>query len=222
MSPEYGATCGFFPVDDETLRYLRLTGRSEERVALVEAYCKENMPLARPGRARDLLAGRRARPLDRRAVARRPAAAAGPDRALRDARTAFLEALADLRRRLRERDRRRDRRDRSRRATRRRADARRSRAARRPTRRRAPCRAPARPRRPLRARRRDRRSSSHGAVVIAAITSCTNTSNPAVMVGAGLLAKKAVERGLTRQAVGQDEPRARLEGRDRVLRARRA
>ena len=42
MSPEYGATCGFFPVDDETLRYLRLTGRSEERVALVEAYCKEN------------------------------------------------------------------------------------------------------------------------------------------------------------------------------------
>src|SRR5689334_10660670 len=42
MSPEYGATCGFFPVDDETLRYLRLTGRPEERVALVEAYCKEN------------------------------------------------------------------------------------------------------------------------------------------------------------------------------------
>jgi len=43
MSPEYGATCGFFPVDDETLRYLRLTGRSDERVALVETYCKENM-----------------------------------------------------------------------------------------------------------------------------------------------------------------------------------
>src|SRR5256712_6305731 len=42
MSPEYGATCGFFPVDDETLKYLRLTGRDEERVALVEAYCKEN------------------------------------------------------------------------------------------------------------------------------------------------------------------------------------
>ena len=42
MSPEYGATCGFFPVDAETLRYLRLTGRPEERVALVEAYCKEN------------------------------------------------------------------------------------------------------------------------------------------------------------------------------------
>src|SRR5262249_30458944 len=43
MSPEYGATCGFFPVDDVTLAYLRLTGRSEQRVALVEAYCKENM-----------------------------------------------------------------------------------------------------------------------------------------------------------------------------------
>src|SRR5439155_17866493 len=42
MSPEYGATCGFFPVDDETLKYLRLTGRDEDRVALVEAYCKEN------------------------------------------------------------------------------------------------------------------------------------------------------------------------------------
>ena len=43
MSPEYGATCGFFPVDDETLHYLRLTGRPDERIALVEAYCKENM-----------------------------------------------------------------------------------------------------------------------------------------------------------------------------------
>ena len=41
MAPEYGATCGFFPVDEETLRYLRLTGRSEEQIALVEAYCKE-------------------------------------------------------------------------------------------------------------------------------------------------------------------------------------
>src|SRR5207248_831710 len=43
MSPEYGATCGFFPVDEQTLDYLRLTGRTEERLALVEAYCKENM-----------------------------------------------------------------------------------------------------------------------------------------------------------------------------------
>ena len=58
--------------------------------------------------------------------------------------------------------------------------------------------------------------SDHGAVVIAAITSCTNTSNPSVMIGAGLLAKKAVERGLQREAVGEDEPGARLEGRDRL------
>src|SRR5262249_24458676 len=43
MSPEYGATCGFFPVDEKTLDYLRLTGRSEERLALVDAYCKENL-----------------------------------------------------------------------------------------------------------------------------------------------------------------------------------
>ena len=43
MSPEYGATCGFFPVDEMTLDYLRLTGRSAERIALVEAYCKENL-----------------------------------------------------------------------------------------------------------------------------------------------------------------------------------
>ena len=83
MSPEYGATCGFFPVDDETLRYLRLTGRDDERVALVEAYCKENLLWHDPTEPADVLAGRRARPLDRRAVARRAAAAAGPDRALR-------------------------------------------------------------------------------------------------------------------------------------------
>src|SRR5205814_5485665 len=50
MSPEYGATCGFFPVDDETLRYLRLTGRDEGRVALVETYCKENALWHEPGR----------------------------------------------------------------------------------------------------------------------------------------------------------------------------
>ena len=54
----------------------------------------------------------------------------------------------------------------------------------------------------------------HGSVVIAAITSCTNTSNPSVMLAAGLLARKAVARGLAREAVGEDEPRARLEGGD--------
>ena len=58
----------------------------------------------------------------------------------------------------------------------------------------------------------------HGAVVIAAITSCTNTSNPSVMIGAGLLAKKAVERGLTRKPWVKTQPGARLEGRHRVSR----
>ena len=78
MSPEYGATCGFFPVDDETLEYLRLTGRDEERVALVEAYCKENALWHDPDHQPDVLAGRRARPRERRAVARRAAPPAGP------------------------------------------------------------------------------------------------------------------------------------------------
>jgi aconitate hydratase len=59
-------------------------------------------------------------------------------------------------------------------------------------------------------------------VVIAAITSCTNTSNPSVMLAAGLLAKKAVERGLKRQAVGEDQPGARLEGGDRLSTAKPA
>ena len=63
-------------------------------------------------------------------------------------------------------------------------------------------------------RRRVRSELQHGSVVIAAITSCTNTSNPSVMMAAGLLAKKAVERGLTDQAVGQDEPGAGVEGGD--------
>ena len=62
----------------------------------------------------------------------------------------------------------------------------------------------------------------HGAVVIAAITSCTNTSNPSVMVAAGLLARKAVERGLRVEAVGEDEPRAGLPRRHRLPGARRA
>src|SRR5438552_12032937 len=92
MSPEYGATCGFFPVDDETLKYLRLTGRSDEHVALVEAYCKENLlwhdPEDHPTYSQvvelDLadvepsLAGPR-RPQDRVALA--------------DAKNAFIEAL---------------------------------------------------------------------------------------------------------------------------------
>ena len=222
MSPEYGATCGFFPVDEETLRYLRLTGRDEERVALVEAYCKENLLWHDPSEPAtysqvvelDLssvepsLAGPR-RPQDRIALA--------------DAKRAFLEALPTLRRRLRERGRRGGCGvvPRERPAVRTPIRARRSRRA-------AGVQAapvavvPARTRDRVRARRRRLVHLDHGAVVIAAITSCTNTSNPSVMVAAGLLAKKAVERGPRPAPVGQVEPRARLEGRQRLLRPRRA
>jgi aconitate hydratase len=158
MSPEYGATCGFFPVDDETLRYLRLTGRSDELAGLVEAYCKENLLWHEPsaparytqvveldlGDVEPSLAGPR-RPQDRVP--------------LRTAKESFEDALPDL-------------------GVERGAVA-----------------------TLVEAHLEDgeRVELDHGAVVIAAITSCTNTSNPAVMVAAGLLAKNAVERGLTRR-----------------------
>jgi aconitate hydratase len=92
MSPEYGATCGFFPVDDETLKYLRLTGRDRERIALVEAYCKENAlwhdPEEEPTYSQVV-------ELDLSSV---EPSLAGPRRpqdrvALKDAKYSFLEAL---------------------------------------------------------------------------------------------------------------------------------
>ncbi len=198
MSPEYGATCGFFPVDAETLRYLRLTGRSPERIALVEAYCKENALWHDPdepptysevveldlGTVEPSLAGPR-RPQDRVPLA-------SAKRAFLDALPSFGvdygngqdEALAET----------------------------------------FPASDPLASATPGHGEVRADASVAtgprvvlaeptsvevtyggetfhlhHGSVVIAAITSCTNTSNPAVMVGAGLLAKKAVERGLTRK-----------------------
>ena len=98
MSPEYGATCGFFPVDELTLDYLRLTGRPTERVALVEAYCRENLLWHEPDEHPGVLAGRRARPRRGRAVARRAAPAAGP-RAARAGEAVVPRGAADLRRR---------------------------------------------------------------------------------------------------------------------------
>ena len=83
MSPEFGSTCAIFPIDSETLTYLRLTGRPAEQVALVEAYAKEQGLWHRPERERPLLRERRARPVHRRAVAGRPEAAAGPRGAVR-------------------------------------------------------------------------------------------------------------------------------------------
>ena len=193
MSPEYGATCGYFPVDELTLDYLRLTGRSAEQVALVEAYCRENLLWHEPhehpeysqvveldlDEVRPSLAGPR-RPQDRVPLAQ--------------AKESFREALATFG-----------------------VDPDEDEAlaetfpASDPTTEQAPgghtaeheqaAVAVADPPRPRCLRvtiEGEQVELRHGAVVIAAITSCTNTSNPQVMIAAGLLAKKAVELGLRR------------------------
>ncbi len=194
MSPEYGATCGFFPVDDQTLDYLRLTGRTPERVALVEAYCKENLLWHDPGEeptysqvveldlstVEPSLAGPR-RPQDRVPLSGAKDAFLGELQSFGvDYGNGHDEAVAETF------------------------------PASDPTTEQQPAGGQAagaavpvavaevdhEARAPVAGREFD---LHHGAVVIAAITSCTNTSNPQVMVGAGLLAKKAVERGLTRK-----------------------
>ncbi|MEY3014836.1 MAG: hypothetical protein RIT45_3571 [Pseudomonadota bacterium] len=155
MAPEYGATIGFFPIDDETLRYLRLTGRSEEQIALVESYCKAqglfrtaDAPEPRFSSALELDLGTVVPSL------------AGPKRPqdrirLDSAKTTFAKDLPALRK----------------------GDV------------------------PLDATyhiEHDGQSFDlgHGFVSIASITSCTNTSNPAVLLAAGLVARKAREKGL--------------------------
>ncbi len=161
MAPEYGATCGFFPVDAETLSYLRKTGRTAAEVELVERYCKEQ-GLFRTETTPDP-AFTDTFELDLGAV---EPSLAGPKRphdrvALGQMKEAFRKALvAPVKERgfgLAE------------------SDLTRS----------APV-----------AVRGEKGELRHGAVVIAAITSCTNTSNPSVMLGAGLLARKAAARGL--------------------------
>ncbi len=179
MSPEYGATCGFFPVDTETLRYLRLTGRPADRVALVEAYCKENGLWHDPD---DPPVYSQVVELDLASV---EPSLAGPRRPqdrvpLREAKHAFLGTLPSFGVRpdggvdeasLESMDA---------------SDA--------------PALTAVEPETSVTVVIDDEEATlDHGSVVIAAITSCTNTSNPAVMVGAGLLAKKAVERGLRRK-----------------------
>jgi aconitate hydratase len=175
MSPEYGATCGIFPVDEETLRYLRLSGRSEEQIALVETYCKEQGLF----HSADTPEAEYTHVLELDLAAVEPSIA-GPKRpqdrvALSAAAKSFEQALPGL----------------------------------------------LKPGQQVPVKNGSLWESEggrpagidsqqdvveehvvldqalkHGSVVIAAITSCTNTSNPSVLVAAGLLAKKAVEKGL--------------------------
>jgi aconitate hydratase len=144
MAPEYGATCGIFPIDDETLRYLELSGRPRSSIALVEAYAKEQGLFRTAGAPdpdySDTLA------LDLATV---EPSLAGPKRPqdrvpLRESKASWGAALKGM----------------------------------------------------GKAEATPNGHITHGSVVIAAITSCTNTSNPSVMVAAGLVAKKAVEKGL--------------------------
>src|SRR5437868_1933802 len=177
MSPEYGATCGFFPVDDDTLKYLRDTGRSEERIALVAAYAKaqgmyrtKSTPdpiftdvlklelaqvepsLAGPKRPQDRIALKEVKNGFALAMEKEFSKAANGGKPVFDLHPSLSTTLdKDFGK------------------------------------------AGANKRVPVGGRTHD---LGHGDVVIAAITSCTNTSNPSVMVGAGLLARKAVARGL--------------------------
>jgi aconitate hydratase len=156
MAPEYGATCGIFPIDEETLTYLRLSGRDEDHIALVEAYAKAQGMFRAPGQAPVKYSSQ----LEFDLSTTQPSLA-GPKRPqdrvpLRQSNLMFSTALAAM--------------------------------------------------------QKERNLPAHGvvntsmngqavvindgAVVIAAITSCTNTSNPSVMIAAGMVAKKAAERGL--------------------------
>ncbi len=153
MAPEYGATCGFFPIDGETLRYLRTTGREEDRIALVEAYAKANGMWRGDDYApiyTDTLH------LDMGTIV---PAISGPKRpqdfvALTDAKTAFAHEMEETFKRPMDKD--------------------------------------------VAVEGEDYVMKS-GNVVIASITSCTNTSNPYVMIGAGLVARKAAALGLDRK-----------------------
>ncbi|MEY3169441.1 MAG: aconitate hydratase [Actinomycetota bacterium] len=153
MSPEYGSTVAIFPIDEETIKYLELTGRSREQLALVENYAKRqgiwHDPTATPRYSEHL-------ELDLASIV---PSIAGPKRpqdrvALSDAKSAFEKSVPTY---LSEKS----------------------------------------AKSPVAITVNSREGSvTHGSVVIASITSCTNTSNPSVMIGAGLLAKKAIEKGL--------------------------
>jgi aconitate hydratase len=202
MSPEYGATCGIFPVDAETLRYLEFTGRPKQLVDLVEAYTKEQGLFHDEGSEEPTYSD--TLELDLSTV---EPSLAGPKRPqdrvrLSEAHEAFAEALASD---LGENGHGHDLHDRDE------SSAESFPASDPPTGGEgsepdpdggvaAPAAVAAKPGgAPVKLADGSEFELFHGAVVIAAITSCTNTSNPYVMVGAGLLAKKAVERGMERK-----------------------
>ena len=157
MGPEYGATIGYFPIDDETLRYLKLTARDPDLIQLVEAYAKEQGMFRTDASPDPMFTD--TLELDLASVV---PSLAGPRRPqdrvpLTESKKAFAEALPSLMKS---------------------GDAARKVAVQ---------------------MNGDRFDLKHGSVVISAITSCTNTSNPSVLIGAGLLAKKAAEKGLRRK-----------------------
>ena len=188
MAPEYGATCGFFPVDDETLAYLRLTGRDDTLVRLVEAYCKDQGLFRTDGTPAPAFSDTLG--LDLSTV---EPSLAGPTRPqdrvpLSQAKRSFRQALASMVE-VKDDDQNHERVERWIDEGGAPADG-----------------ASEEPDQPSELSKRvavtidgQPCELEHGSVVIAAITSCTNTSNPEVMVSAGLLAKKAVERGLERK-----------------------
>jgi aconitate hydratase len=189
MSPEYGATCGFFPVDDETLRYLRMTGRDAQRLVLVEAYCKENMLWHEP---HDAASYTQIVELDLSTV---EPSIAGPRRPqdrvpLATAKQAFIDALGTFGVEYGNGTYDKEVADSFPASDPPTMDA--THDAENPAAGPVAAVATGHRRVPVGDYELD-----HGSVVIAAITSCTNTSNPSVMIAAGLLAKRAVEAGLT-------------------------
>src|ERR1700744_5069616 len=193
MSPEFGSTCAIFPIDDETLTYLRLTGRSDEQVALVEAYAKEQGLWHDPDRE---LVFSEELELDLATIV---PSIAGPKRpqdrvALSDAKTSFREVLGNYVADPEPNDGVADTFPASDPVADQPGDS----AADEDPGEEAEDGHPLRST-PTRVTMEDGTEVTidHGSVVIAAITSCTNTSNPSVMVGAALLAKRAVEKGLT-------------------------
>jgi aconitate hydratase len=185
MSPEYGATCGIFPIDKESLRYLRLTGRSEEQIALVEAYAREQGMFHDEKTPEAQYSERLS--LDLATV---EPSLAGPKRpqdrvALSNAGESFRQALPALIK------------PKAKTAAAVTNDSSVKQVGRWEQEGGSPTAIGVEdPRVEEHVSADVKNALKHGSVVIAAITSCTNTSNPSVLMAAGLLAKKAVERGL--------------------------